>query len=241
MEYRYNAIVLKKREVGETDRLYIFYTQEAGKLRAVAKGVRKAQAKLAASLETGMAVTITVMRTRGTGKITGAVAERESNVFRDDYEVYAKFLFVLDRLERLVEFDEKDERLYALLAEYLSVGEALLRSGKREQFFFLSECFLIQIYAELGYEIDTSACQVTGEKLVSGRPCFFSPAQGGIIQSDEAQARHNAFLVSEEVIKIIRATLANPLPTLLKLSVDTAHREELKRIGEQFYAWIIRH
>lgn len=241
MEYRYNAIVLKKREVGETDRLYTFYTEEAGKLRAVAKGVRKAEAKLAASLENGMAVTLSVMRTRGTGKITGAVAETESNIFRQDYDVYARFLSVLDRIEKLVEFDEKDERLYRLLREYLSVGEDILGTDRKDQFFFLSECFLLKAYAELGYEIDTSTCQVTGEKLRSGQPCFFSPAQGGIIQADAPEARHNTFRVSEEAVKIIRAILANPLPSLLKLAVDRAHTDELARIGEQFYAWMIRH
>ncbi len=51
MEYRYTAIVLGKKEVGETDRLYTFYTREQGKVRVVAKGVRKPEAKLAGQLE----------------------------------------------------------------------------------------------------------------------------------------------------------------------------------------------
>lgn len=46
MEYRYTALVLRKKEVGETDRLYTFYTKEQGKVRAVARGIRKSGARL---------------------------------------------------------------------------------------------------------------------------------------------------------------------------------------------------
>ena len=65
MEYRYTAIVLKKREIGETDRLYTFMTREGGKVRAKAVGVRKSEAKLASSLETLMLSDIAIVRGKG--------------------------------------------------------------------------------------------------------------------------------------------------------------------------------
>ena len=53
-ENRFTAIVLKKKEIGETDRLYTFYTDTIGKVQFVAKGVRNSEAKLAGQLETLM-------------------------------------------------------------------------------------------------------------------------------------------------------------------------------------------
>ncbi len=50
---KYTAIILASRDVGEFDRLYIFYTREAGLLRAMGRGVRKQEAKLAGHLEPG--------------------------------------------------------------------------------------------------------------------------------------------------------------------------------------------
>ena len=51
MEYKYTSIILDKKDVGETDRIYSFYTLEGGKIQSLAKGVRKSGAKLAGSLE----------------------------------------------------------------------------------------------------------------------------------------------------------------------------------------------
>ena len=112
MEYRYTAIVLKNREVGETDRLYTFYTKEQGKIRAVAKGIRKSGAKLASQLENGMRADVAVARTRGTGKITGALAEESYPNFRVRFGMLRTVLSSLDRFERLIQFDESDQELY---------------------------------------------------------------------------------------------------------------------------------
>jgi recombinational DNA repair protein (RecF pathway) len=40
------ALFLSKRDVGETDRICTIYTLEGGKIKSIAKGVRKAHAKL---------------------------------------------------------------------------------------------------------------------------------------------------------------------------------------------------
>ena len=56
------------------DRLYSIYTNEAGKIRVLGKGVRNPNAKLAGSLESVTYSEINVSRTKGLGKITSAVA-----------------------------------------------------------------------------------------------------------------------------------------------------------------------
>ena len=40
MDYKYNGIILSKKDVAETDRIYSIYTREAGKIRVLGKGVR---------------------------------------------------------------------------------------------------------------------------------------------------------------------------------------------------------
>ena len=39
--YRTDAVILRRHDVGEADRLLTLYTPEKGKLRAIAKSVRK--------------------------------------------------------------------------------------------------------------------------------------------------------------------------------------------------------
>ncbi|MEK9173972.1 MAG: DNA repair protein RecO, partial [Patescibacteria group bacterium] len=87
MEYRYNSIVLGKKEVGETDRLYTLYTQEQGKIRVMAKGVRKPEAKLAGQLENLSSVLVIINKTKGMGRVTAAVAEDVFGALREQYEI----------------------------------------------------------------------------------------------------------------------------------------------------------
>ena len=92
MELRYNAIVLRKKEVGEMDRLYTLYTDTGGKLQVVAKGVRKPEAKLAGQLENLTLVQVIIAKGRGAGRIAGAVAEQSFLFLRQELDVYKRVL-----------------------------------------------------------------------------------------------------------------------------------------------------
>ena len=49
--YRDQAIVLRTQKLGEADRIITLFTKEHGRLRAVAKGVRRTKSKFGARLE----------------------------------------------------------------------------------------------------------------------------------------------------------------------------------------------
>lgn len=49
--YQTNAIVLKREDIFEADRIYHLYTEDFGKIRAIAGSVRKINAKLTGHLE----------------------------------------------------------------------------------------------------------------------------------------------------------------------------------------------
>ena len=48
---RVEAVVLRHSDWGEADRLLVIYSREQGKLRAIAKGLRKIQSRKAGHLE----------------------------------------------------------------------------------------------------------------------------------------------------------------------------------------------
>lgn len=241
MEYRYTAIVLGKRETGETDRLYTLYTREAGKVTTMARGVRKPTAKLAAQLENGSQVGVTVIRGRGIGKLAGAMAEERFPALRTDYQVYRAVLNTLDRVRTLTEPDESDREVYDLLQEFLTLSETLIQQGKKDQFFFLRECFLLKLYSYLGYHIDTQRCIVTGEKLTRGQRYAFSPRDGACLVAREAHKYPAAVPVSENAVVLLRLILTNSLPSLLKLSDAPQETKNIARVSEALYRWTIRH
>lgn len=240
MELRYNAIVLKKKEVGETDRLYTLYTLEQGKVQVVAKGVRKSEAKLAGQLETLMQGLVIVAKGRGMGRIAGAVAEKNFPYLRTDGDILRRVLEVVSVFERLVEWDEADADIFWLLMLYLSLADDFTKAGKKATIFLLTEGFLFQLFARLGYEIETGICVVSGKKLTSGEQHFFSPSAGGVLSGVHSRQFANAFAVSESVIKLMRLSVSHTLTSLARIRVNPAELRELRLVTTRFFEWIER-
>lgn len=238
MELRYNAIVLRKKEVGETDRLYTLYTESAGKLQLVAKGVRKPEAKLAGQLETLMQGLVIVVKGRGAGKIAGAVAEQSFVYLRHDLDILKRVMEAVSIFERLVGWEEGDKTLFDLLLKYLSLANDLAKDQRKDKILLLSEGFLFQLFAHLGYEIETGICVVSGQKLAAGERHFFSPSAGGMLRGEHAHQTHGALPVSESVIKLIRLFLHNKLETLSKVTVTDKDLREARQVATRFYQWI---
>jgi DNA repair protein RecO (recombination protein O) len=238
MEYRYTAIVLKKKEVGETDRLYTFLTREGGKIRAKAVGVRKPHARLASSLETLMLSDITVARGKGVGRIAGAITEEAYLALRCDLDALSFAFEAADIVDSLIGLEQPDERVFALFLEYLSLLDGLAGAGDVGCAALVSEGFYVKLLSELGYHLETSLCAVSGDRLGSGNECFFSPDAGGIVLADHAD-RHS-IAVSGNAVKLLRLFLGNRLGSLRKIRVSDADIAELGRMRKLFLRHILR-
>lgn len=238
MEIRYNAIILKKKETGETDRLYTLYTLEQGKVQLAAKGVRKPEAKLAGQLETLMQGLVIAVKGNGMGKIAGAVAEKNFSHLRSDADILKRVLETVSVFERLVGWDEPDAELFNLLALYLALSDDLAKEKQAEKTMLLAEGFLFQLFARLGYAIETGACVVSGEKLRSGERHFFSPSAGGVLAGEHIHNAPNAFPVSESAIKLMRIFLSNKLESLARVRVNEKEFREVRQASSLFFEWI---
>ncbi len=238
MESRLSAIVIGKRETGETDRVYTFMTREMGKVRAKAIGVRKPGAKLAGQLETLSLVGFTLVRNRGMGRVSGAVAEETFPHIRSEYETLRVALETVAAFDRLVGLEEPDVALFDGLLEYLSLLDEIVASGEEGKVLLLSEAFLIRLLDMLGYRIEADACAVSGGRLEAGSRCFFSPEAGGIV-SEEHAGRH-AVAIGENAVKLIRLFLGNRLPAVLKVRVGERDLAELSHIRRLFVERVVR-
>jgi recombinational DNA repair protein (RecF pathway) len=102
----------------------------------------------------------------------------------------------------------------------------------------LTEGFLFQLFAELGYEIETGACVVSGEKLQSGEQHFFSPSAGGVLLGIHTRQSAGAFAVSESAIKLMRLFLSNTLASLSRVQVSDNELREVRQATTRFFEWI---
>lgn len=239
MIYNYTGIVLEKYDVGETDRIYTIYTLEAGKIRVIAKGVKKARAKLAGCLENFTLANISVAKRLGTGRITGSVVENNFSHLKNNFELLAKSFKTEKIFNKLVGAEEKDKKVFNLLSGYLNamnIKETDFRASIMPD--LITQGFIFKLFNYLGYKIEANTCVKCGN-LLSRNGNYFSAEQGGILCEKCAPNSKNKVKISTNTIKIIRIIFKNNINSLAKLKVETRDINNLRMISNEFFRWIV--
>jgi len=153
------AIILRRTNYGEADRIINVLTPERGKISAIAKGVRKPKSKLAGGLELFAICELTIMEGRGElGLITSA---RLRQFFGDILKDYDRMQFAYEAIKLINRAAEtvSEPEFYQLLADGLTwLGD--LKTDWR-----LSElCFRLRLTAILGRGLNLLT-DAAGQKL----------------------------------------------------------------------------
>ncbi len=236
MDYKYQAIVLGKYDIGETDRIYVLYTREAGKIRLVAHGVRKPQAKLAGNLETLAHSEVFVARSRGKGKITGVIPLDFFAAAKDKIQTLEKIFWVLSIFDRLVTQEEKDEKIFDLLLSYLRAMDALLEADEIKADIF-TYGFVFKLLHFLGYGLEMSRCVACSAALRPGEN-FFDAERGGTVCATCSDLGAKKVRITDETIKFIRLFLENKLENFGKIRTEEKKLNNLKLVVAETIGWL---
>ncbi|MDO8240380.1 MAG: DNA repair protein RecO [Candidatus Moranbacteria bacterium] len=234
MDYKYQGIILNKREVGEVDRIYTIYTFEAGKIRVLGKGVRKPNAKLAGNLESVTQAEIFMSKNKGMGKITGSIAINNFSNIKSNLDLVNRVFYVFKILARIISEEEKDEKIFLLLEKYLTTMDA--NEVGEDKADILTLGLLFQILAEMGYRLEMEKCVHCEKKLLLENN-YFSISRGGVLCANCQNVENKKILISNEAIKLIRIFLQNRLENLIKLKVPQADINRLKIILNESINW----
>ena len=146
MKYVTEAIILKKSDSGEADRIFTCYAKEFGKIKVLAKGARKAAGKLKYHLEPMTHSEISFVFGKNYKILTGA---RSLNVFpsvKSDLNKLNHAFYFMGLLDDLAAGEEKDEKIWEHLVFSL---ESLEKSEAPDEIF--SENFVSKLLHCLGY------------------------------------------------------------------------------------------
>ncbi|MCX6765526.1 MAG: DNA repair protein RecO [Candidatus Moranbacteria bacterium] len=246
MEYRYTAIVIGKRNIGEADRIYTIYTREAGKIQAKAVGIRKQNAKLAGALENFTLASIAVVKKQGMGKITTSIVENNFPHLRNDLEALAAAWKSAKIIDRLVGLEAKDPVLFSLLREYLEALDEIVRTSKekeslenQEKIELVTLGFTFKLLEALGYKAEVNNCVECG-RVVSLGGNYLDVEKGGIICKHCRGGRQNAIGTGDNTVKLIRIFSRNKISSLQKLRVQRKEIDELNAISQKFLEWVVK-
>jgi len=172
--YRDEAVVLRTHPLGEADRIITLLTKERGRIRAVAKGVRRTKSRFGARLEPFMVVDVQCYEGRNLDTVTQAesLATYGQTIARD-YTVYTAATVMVETAERLTEEHEPSTQQYLLLAGALrSLG-----GGEHDPGLVL-DAYLLRSLAVAGWAPSFHDCAKCG---APGPHHAFNIAGGGAV------------------------------------------------------------
>ena len=176
--YRDEAIVLRTHKLGEADRIITLLTRSHGRIRAVAKGVRRTTSRWGSRLEPFTHVDLQLAEGRTLDVITQAetLTPFQSGLGLD-YERYTAGTVMLETAERFVTEDKQPALQQFLL---LVGGLRALTGGERAPRVVL-DSFLLRSLSVAGYAPSFEVCARCGDP---GPHRYFSPAAGGMLCVD---------------------------------------------------------
>ena len=169
--YKDEGIVLKTIKLGEADRIVTVFTRSHGKVRAVAKGVRKTKSRFGGRLEPFTHVQLMIYKGRNLDTITSADILRSFDEVRTDYQCLTAAAAFAEAVEKITPEREEAPSIYALLL----AGLEALGSGSCGS---IVPAFLVKLLSISGYNPSLTICAGCGAEGGLGG---FSAAFGGAV------------------------------------------------------------
>jgi DNA repair protein RecO (recombination protein O) len=113
--YRDEGVVLRAIKLGEADRIVTIFMQGHGKIRAVAKGIRKTTSKFGARLEPMSRVALQCYKGRDLDIVTQAESLDSNRALREEYALLTRSVPMLEAVDQVAQDREPNPAMYRML------------------------------------------------------------------------------------------------------------------------------
>ncbi|MCI1983216.1 MAG: DNA repair protein RecO [Bifidobacteriaceae bacterium] len=177
--YTDEGVVLRTVKLGEADRIITMLTRDHGKIRAVARGVRRTKSRFGARLEPFMRDQLLVARGRSLDVVSQAVCVGAyADPICQDYDAYLNANLIVETADKLVTSEEE-----AVVDQYrLLVGALAALSRKERPSWQIGQSYVLRSLRRAGWSPRLNACVVCGRR---DQLEWFSVPSGGVVCSDD--------------------------------------------------------
>lgn len=209
--YRDHGIVVRTYKLGEADRIVTFMTEHHGKVRAVAKGVRKTKSKFGARLEPTSHVALQLYEGRELDIVTQAESIDHFKAIRMDLDRLTRAVTMLEAVDQLSLEREPNADLYRMLLGALRTvaarNSALVVAG-----------FHWKVLALEGFRPQVATCVTCDEDVAL---VAFDPTEGGLLCAEHRRGTR----VSPEAVELLQQILGGQLAVALEAEPSAATHE----------------
>lgn len=222
--YRDRAVVLRTHKLGEADRIVVFATEHRGKVRAVAKGVRRTSSRFGSRLEPLSHVRLLCWHGRGELDTVDQVEVIDHfRAVREDLEKMTAGLSLLEVVDQLIQEGHADPALYTMLVGALgALADPAIEATLVPPAFFLKALVLE------GAGPVVEACAACGRVEPEVELVAFDLTEGGVLCRGCRRGRP----MSPETLTLLRRILGGGLGAVLR-SAPAAGSAELCQLATE--------
>jgi DNA repair protein RecO (recombination protein O) len=224
--YRDEGVVLRTHKLGEADRIVTIMTRTRGKVRAVAKGVRRTKSRFGSRLEPAMVVDLQCYEGRNLDTITQAVSlATYGDTIARDYPRWTAAAAALETCDRLTEEGEPNLQQYLLIAGALRSLADDVHAPE-----LVLDAYLLRALAVAGWAPSFHDCARCGDP---GPHRAFNLASGGVVCPGCRPPGSAA--PTPETLRLLAALLAGDW--VIADASEARHRLEGSGLTSAFLQW----
>jgi DNA repair protein RecO (recombination protein O) len=229
---RSEVVVLRHNDWGEADRLLVLFSREGGKLRAVAKGVRKLHSRKAGHLEPFTRVRLLMARGRDLWIVTQAETTDAYLPIREDLLRTAYAAYVIELLDRFTYEDGENRALYQLLVDTME------RVSTLPDPFSAVRYYEIRLLDLLGFRPELNQC-VRCEKQIVAEDQFFDANLGGVLCPRCGPTVPTARPASMPTLKLMRHYQRSSFRDASRAEFSPQHKREFESLMNFYLTYIL--
>lgn len=229
---RTESVVLRHSDWGEADRLLVLYSREGGKLRAVAKGIRKLRSRKAGHLEPFTRVKLMLARGREFWIVTQAETVDAYLPVREDLVRTGYAAYVIELLDRFTYEEGENRSLYQLLTDTLE------RISMLPDAFVAVRYYEIRLLDILGFRPELARC-VRCDQEIKPENQYFDALHGGVVCPRCIDRTPTARPVSMNALKHLRHYQRSSFRDALRADPSVTVRGELEALLQYYLTYLL--
>ena len=235
--YRTEAIILRRSDLGEADRLLTLLTPGLGKLRVLAKGARKIASRKAGHVELFNRVNLLIARGRGEFDIVSQAETIEPfRALREDLARSTYAHYAAESTDRFAEEGTAQPELFDLLSDALGWFSTSVDLALTARFFEL------RLLTLAGFQPQVFQCVGGGEPLDETKDdeaYGWSPGEGGTLCPRHAADRTEISRLSLNALKVMRHAMRNEYPAFAALTLRESVALEVERALQRYLTYVL--
>ncbi len=224
--YKTEGIVLRSMDLGEADRVLTLLTPRLGKLRVIAKGIRRPRSRLGGGLEPFSDVHLVLAVGRTFDVVTQVALEDPHLGLRNDLHSTAAAWYLVELADRFCEGSADSHEAFVLLAQGLAALDAAPSEVSRE---VVARWFELHLLDAMGFRPELNRCLECGAEI--GRREMAT--RRWRVASWGRSASHAALgarPISADALKVMRHLQRSSLPEVLRLRLPATVQREVERL-----------